>query len=66
MCESGRSKKVDLTLKLRLAFLNAGNDMTAMVWLRALGLPLSIAATCGLENTQGKGRSNITRAHVGP
>ena len=30
-----------------------------MVWLRALGLTLPIAATCGLENTQGKGKIKI-------
>ena len=30
--------------------------MTAMVWLRALGLPLPIAVTYGLENTRGKSK----------
>ena len=30
-----------------------------MVWLRALGLPLLIAATCGLENTRGKSKVEI-------
>ena len=27
-----------------------------MVWLRALGLTMPIAATCGLKNTLGKGK----------
>ena len=31
----------------------------AIVWMRAIGLPLPIAATCGLENTQGKGKIKI-------
>ena len=31
----------------------------AKVWLRALGLPLPTAATCGLENTLGKGKIEI-------
>ena len=34
--------------------------MTAMVWLRALGLPLPIiAATSSLENTRDKGKIEL-------
>ena len=40
--------------------------MTAMVWLRALGLPLPTAATCGLENTRGKGKVEIYTCALRP
>ena len=36
------------------------------VWLRALGIPLPIAATCGLENTQGKGKIKLYTVHFIP
>ena len=33
--------------------------MTAMVWLRALRLPLPLAVMCSLKNTRGKSKTKL-------